>query len=101
VIASAGYPEAPELGRPVRGLEPSSAADDGPVLVFHAGTRRSGEGWETSGGRVATIVGVGADLAGAREAAYRAVDAVELDGGRYRSDIAARELTRPEAGAIL
>ena len=101
VIASAGYPEAPELGRPVRGLEPSSAADDGPVLVFHAGTRRGGEGWETSGGRVATIVGVGADLAGAREAAYRAVDAVELDGGRYRSDIAARELTRAEADAIL
>jgi phosphoribosylamine--glycine ligase len=101
VIASAGYPQAPELGRPVRGVDPASPADDGPVLVFHAGSRRSGEDWETSGGRVATVVGLGADLGAAREAAYGAVRGVELEGAQHRADIAARELTAPGPDAIL
>ena len=92
VIASPGYPDAPETGLPVRGIEPASAGDDGPVLVFHAGTRRSGDGWNTSGGRVATTVGIGADLGTAREAAYGAAAAVELTGGHYRTDVALREL---------
>ena len=43
-------------------------ADDGDVLVFHAGTRRTAAGgYETTGGRVVTVVGRGADLAAARE----------------------------------
>ena len=39
-----------------------------------------------------TMVGQGSSFAAARDAAYRGVDAVALDGGRYRTDIAAREL---------
>jgi phosphoribosylamine--glycine ligase len=93
VIASEGYPEAPLTGRTIEGAEPSSSADDGDVLVFHAGTRRTADGsYETTGGRVATVVGRGGDLAVARGNAYRGVAEVSLDGGRYRSDIAAREL---------
>jgi phosphoribosylamine---glycine ligase len=92
VIASDGYPDVPRTGRELRGVEPAAAADDGPVLVFHAGTRRSARTWETTGGRVATVVGLGADLAEAREVAYRAVDAVELEGALHRGDVAEREL---------
>ena len=44
---------------------------------------------ESSGGRVLTIVGRGPDHASARERAYAAVAEVGLDGGGYRSDIAA------------
>ncbi|MCV0403090.1 MAG: phosphoribosylamine--glycine ligase [Chloroflexi bacterium] len=93
VLASEGYPDAPRVGRLVEGLEPSSAADDGDVLCFHGGTRRRADGaYETSGGRVATVVGRGSSLAEARAAAYGGITSARLDGGRYREDIAAREL---------
>ncbi len=91
VVASEGYPEAPVTGRRIRGAEPASAADDGDRLIFHAGTRRTADGCESSGGRVLTIVGRGADHAMARQRAYAAVAEVGLDGGRYRADIAALE----------
>jgi phosphoribosylamine--glycine ligase len=93
VIASSGYPADPAVGGPVRGIDPASPDDDGPVLAFHAGTRRVGDGVESTGGRVATVVGIGADLAAARGTAYAAAAEVELDGGQYRSDIAAREVS--------
>ena len=95
VVASAGYPEAPRPGRPLRGADPASDSDVGPVLVFHAGTRRVDGGWETIGGRALTVVGIGDHLGSARDHAYRAVAGVELDGGRHRSDIALRELVAP------
>jgi phosphoribosylamine--glycine ligase len=92
VVASEGYPEAPVTGRALRGAEPSAAADDGPLLCFHAGTRAAAGGYLSSGGRVATLVGLGDDLERARAAAYDGVAAVSLDGGQHRTDIAAREL---------
>ena len=93
VIASAGYPEASITPRRVTGADPASADDDGEILIFHAATRRSSDGdHETTGGRVLTVVGRGADLAAARETAYRRVAAIELEGGQHRSDIAEREL---------
>jgi phosphoribosylamine--glycine ligase len=92
VIASKGYPAALVSGRSLSGAEPSTAADDGDVLVFHAGTRRTGgAGYEVTGGRVVTVVGRGVDHAAAREAAYRGVAEVELEGSQHRTDIAARE----------
>ncbi len=93
VVASDGYPDAPVTGRAIAGAEPSSAADDGDVLCFHAATRRTPAGaYESTGGRVVTIVGRGKSLADARAAAYRGVDAVTLDGAQRRTDVAAREL---------
>jgi phosphoribosylamine--glycine ligase len=89
VVASEGYPEAPIVGRTISGADPASTGDDGTALIFHAGTRRSATGHESTGGRVLTVVGRGADHATARERAYAAVADVGLDGGRYRTDIAA------------
>ena len=80
-------------GESSSGAEPSSAADDGDLLVFHAATRRTaGRGYESTAGRVVTIVGRGDDHATARAAAYRGVSEVRLDGSQHRTDIAAREL---------
>jgi len=88
VVASEGYPEAPLTGRRLEGAEPSAPADDGNVLAFHGGTRPAAGGpFETSGGRVATIVGRGPTLSDARAAAYRAVEEVRLEGGQYRTDV--------------
>jgi phosphoribosylamine--glycine ligase len=94
VVAAEGYPEAPATGRAIDGVPPAGAADDGDVLVFHAGSRRSDDGgFETAGGRVVTVVGRGPDLGTAREAAYRGVAEVTLESGQHRADIAARELS--------
>ncbi len=93
VIASQGYPDAPAVGRTVSGADPASVDDDGDVLVFHAGTQRQADGgYRSTGGRVLTVVGRGADLAAARMAAYGAVSGVGLDGAQIRDDIAVREL---------
>ena len=88
VVASEGYPEAPLTGRVLEGAEPSSGADDGGVLCFHAGTRRRQDGTvETSGGRVVTLVGQGPTLADARAAAYRGVAEMGLEGSQFRTDV--------------
>ena len=93
VVASEGYPGEPAVGRTVGGAEPAATDDDGPLLIFHAGTHRQGDGsFVTSGGRVLTVVGCGDDLAAARETAYRGIADVVLDGAQIRADIAAREL---------
>jgi phosphoribosylamine--glycine ligase len=89
VVASEGYPEVPVTGRAIDGIDPAAADDDGSRLVFHAGTRRDGTGYRSTGGRIVTVVGRAADLAAARAAAYVGIAEVTLDGGRYRRDIAA------------
>ena len=91
VLASAGYPEAPQAGASIHGIEAARAAS---ALVFHAGTRRrtgpkSDGGFETNGGRVLTVVGRGPDLASARAIAETAADAISWPGMQRRTDIAA------------
>ena len=61
------------------------------VHVLHAGTTAGEDGsLVSSGGRVLSVVGVGADIDAARTAAYAGVDAIALRGSHHRSDIAAR-----------
>ncbi len=93
VVASAGYPDAPVVGVALDGAEPSGPGDNASLLCFHGATRRTGRSYATAGGRVVTMVGRGADHSAAREAAYRGVAGVELEGGQFRTDIAAREIS--------
>jgi phosphoribosylamine---glycine ligase len=89
VVAAEGYPAGPCTGDRIDGIE---AAEELPgVSVLHAGTARDDAGaLVTSGGRVLAVTAVAADLAGARESAYRAVDRVAIRGAHHRSDIALR-----------
>jgi phosphoribosylamine--glycine ligase len=97
VIASEGYPDAPVGSRAIEGVEPAEPGDDGPILCFHGATRRTRDGYETTGGRAVTFVGVADDLTDARDAAYRGVAGATLEGGQHRSDIGLRELPTNEA----
>ncbi|HTI30159.1 MAG TPA: phosphoribosylamine--glycine ligase [Methylomirabilota bacterium] len=93
VVAAEGYPSNPLSGSRLEGAEPTAVDDVGPLLRFHAGTQRAGDGgYRSSGGRVVTIVGIGDDLATARETAYLGVAEVRLEGGQYRSDIGLGEV---------
>jgi phosphoribosylamine---glycine ligase len=113
VLASGGYPGAHETGKVVRipeGLvsarrmkgrgapDLSGDPEDG-LLLFHAGTRRDGEGnVVTAGGRVLSVVGVGRDLPEARERSLTAARAIEFEGKNFRADIGWRALDRLEEG---
>jgi phosphoribosylamine--glycine ligase len=88
VLASPGYPERPQTGRPISGLAEAGRQ----ALVFHAGTRRDGDQVVTAGGRVLVVVGQGPDLATARARAYAAADQIDFAGCQRRGDIATREL---------
>jgi phosphoribosylamine--glycine ligase len=85
VMAANGYPDTPEKGSAIRGLEAAAAVPN--AHVFHAGTRRDGEKIVANGGRVLGIVGLGADPAAAQKTAYDAVDRVDWPGGFCRRDI--------------
>jgi phosphoribosylamine--glycine ligase len=87
VLASAGYPESSSSGDVISGLDRIPLD----VSVTHAGTARSAEGEiVTAGGRVLSVTALGADAAGAREAAYAAADMIEFSGRQMRRDIALR-----------
>ncbi|GAA0657820.1 phosphoribosylamine--glycine ligase [Sphingomonas insulae] len=91
VLAAAGYPGTPAAGGTIRGID---AAEAGGAVVFQAGTRRDGETLVASGGRVLAVTATGADIAVARDAAYRGIDAVDFPDGFCRRDIGWRELAR-------
>ncbi|OBB48274.1 phosphoribosylamine--glycine ligase [Mycobacterium sp. 852002-51961_SCH5331710] len=81
VLAAENYPGRPRVGDVITGSEA-----DG---VLHAGTSRRDDGAVvSSGGRVLSIVGTGADLSAARDAAYELIKSIRLPGSHFRSDIA-------------
>jgi phosphoribosylamine--glycine ligase len=91
VLASEGYPESPQTGRRIDGLDEAAAVEG--VSIAHAATTRSeADGGSTiaTGGRVLSVVGRGSDFRQARERAYAAMGRIRLEGGQYRTDIAAR-----------
>ncbi len=87
VLASEGYPASPRTGDVIEGIDAASALDD--VVVFHAGTDRSGDDLVTAGGRVLAVTALGRDVAAARTRVYEAVDLITWPGRYCRTDIAA------------
>lgn len=89
VVAAAGYPENPRKGDVITALPENDATHH----VFHAGTKRREDGaLVTSGGRVLCVVGLGATIREAHDAAYEAADQVEFAGAQKRRDIGYRAL---------
>lgn len=83
VVAAEGYPGRPRINDVVVGSDGRG--------ILHAGTRRREDGAVVStGGRVLSVVGTGADLESARLQAYERVERVNLPGSHYRTDIALR-----------
>jgi phosphoribosylamine---glycine ligase len=91
VMASRGYPDAYDKGKPIAGLDRVSGPD---VKVFHAGTRLDGKRIVTDGGRVLCVVGIGGSVRAACDAAYSGVREITWDGGFYRRDIGHRAIQR-------
>ena len=91
VAITVGYPEAPQTGRQIAGLAAAAAIDG--VRLVHAATAgpdAPGGDLVATGGRVLNVVATGTDFASARARAYEAMGLIDLDGGHFRTDIAAR-----------
>jgi len=83
VLASRGYPLAPQYGDAITGL-PLEATD---TMVFHAGTAWDGETLSTQGGRVMCVTALGSTVRAAQKQAYVGVQKIAFDGQQYRRDI--------------
>jgi len=92
VMAAGGYPGTYLTGEAISGLDAAQALDR--VKVFHAGTRSEGGRVLTSGGRVLCVVGLGDDVAAARERAYAGVACIDWRDRYYRRDIGHRAMGR-------
>lgn len=86
VLAARGYPEKPETGARILGLEEAARVPS--VQIFHAGTARAGDGsYMTAGGRVLGVTATGLGLDDALARCYESASRVNWDGMRYRRDI--------------
>lgn len=90
VLASPGYPAAPEKGVAIQG-DPLWATESSYFLV--AGAKRTPQaGWTTNGGRVLCSVGLGSSRMEALEKAYAQAGQVRWNGLQKRDDIGKRTL---------
>jgi phosphoribosylamine--glycine ligase len=86
VLAARGYPERPETGARIEGLEEASLVPG--VQIFHAGTSRAADGsLLTAGGRVLGVTATGAALDEALARCYESASRIRWDGMHYRGDI--------------
>jgi phosphoribosylamine--glycine ligase len=91
VFAAPGYPENPQKGSVIRGVEKAASMEG--VIVFHAGTKRLGADLVANGGRVLNVTGLGVDVKQARDRAYAGLDAIDWPEGFCRRDIGWRALS--------
>lgn len=86
VMASGGYPEHYKKGFEVTGLD--KAAENGDVMIFHAGTEKIPGKTVTAGGRVLVASALGKGYEPAREKVYKAIEKIDFENSYYRTDIA-------------
>ncbi len=90
VIASGGYPDHYETGKPITFSDDAAAMEE--CLLFHAGTAFEGEQLVTTGGRVFSVTALGETLRESIDRAYRCVEKITFDGACFRTDIGAKGL---------
>jgi len=90
VLASKGYPDKPEKGKTINGLEDLKNKKD--IMVFHAGTKKIGGEFLTSGGRVLGVTAIGSTYEDAIKKVYEAVSCINFEGMQYRKDIGRKAL---------
>jgi phosphoribosylamine--glycine ligase len=86
VLASKNYPQKPQIGDVIYGLEKANQLEN--VVVFHAGTSKNEIGeFTTSAGRVLGVTAIADNLEDALSKSYQAVSEISWNGMQYRRDI--------------
>jgi len=84
ILASGGYPESYEKGKEITGI--NEVDDD--IIIFHGGTKLSGNKTVTDGGRVLAVTAMGKSLEEARNKVYKNIPKINFEKMEYRTDIA-------------
>ena len=94
VLAANGYPDDPEKGTVISGVDTAAVGDDDAV-IFHAGTKiAEGGKLVAAGGRVLSVTALGPNVTTAQSNAYALVDRIDWPGGFCRRDIGWRAVER-------
>ena len=88
VACAEGYPVAPRTGDPIGGLDAARGHEGVTVLGAGVGADRATGELRTAGGRVLDVIGIGPDVATARQRAYGALAELSWPGEHHRTDIA-------------
>ncbi len=97
VLASQGYPASPITGIRITGLEDAARVPG--AVVFHAGTRREGNIYYSSGGRILNVCACGSDLPDSSKIVYDSVSKIQVQGSYYRKDIGSKATKKGRAAA--
>jgi phosphoribosylamine--glycine ligase len=81
-MVSGGYPGDYEKGKLITGTEEVKDS-----IVFHAGTKFSGDKLVTNGGRVMAVTSLGSSINEAVKKSMASAQAINFEGKNYRSDI--------------
>ncbi len=94
VLAAEGYPNTPEAGMSISGIDEANAMPG--VKVFHSGTKLQDGDILANGGRVLCVTALGDGLEDAQKTAYAALDKIHMDKGHYRKDIGSKGIKHLE-----
>jgi len=87
VLASGGYPVKYDTGKKIEGL--SDALEIPGITIFHAGTRKEGEEYFTTSGRVLNVCAAEKTLKKTMNKIYDAISKIYFEAMHYRRDIGA------------
>ncbi len=90
VLSSKGYPKDYKKNTIINGL--NEITNDKSKYIFHASTKKNGNHWLATGGRVLSISAMGSTLKNAKNNAYNIVDKIDWKDGYFRKDIGWRHL---------
>ncbi|SFQ24268.1 phosphoribosylamine--glycine ligase [Caldicoprobacter faecalis] len=85
VLVSGGYPKSYKTGYEISGIE--EVLKEPGIMVFHAGTKKIGGKYYTSGGRVLGVTAIAKDLDTAIQKVYQNVEKIRFENMHYRRDI--------------
>ena len=91
-MAAKGYPGGYEKNTEIKNLDAAGSAEN--IMIFHAGTKKSGDKILATGGRVLNITSLAATVTEAKRAAYAALDKINWPEGFCRRDIGWRAIER-------
>jgi phosphoribosylamine--glycine ligase len=85
ILSSLGYPEKYDVGKEIFGIDEVKKMNN--ILIFHSGTKKVGDKYFTSGGRVLGVTALGNNLSEAIERCYSAVEKISFENKNFRKDI--------------
>ena len=91
ILASGGYPGSYKTNLPISFDHDDSKTN---IIVYHSGTKRTGNSYFTTGGRVLAVTALGSSVKSAVSSAYDTINDIHFKDSFYRTDIASKALNK-------